>query len=104
MFQGTELTRLQERKNLLVAKSDANRRVLADEWRRLCSPENWMRETGRLARKHPAWTAILSAVAGALAVQTVRKPASVTGGIDRLAKLATMAVTVWRLVRRKKEG
>jgi hypothetical protein len=102
MFQKTELARLQEQKDLLVLQSRANRLLLAADWQRLRSPENWLHEAGNLARRHPLWTAALAAAAGVLAVKAVRKPGSVLGGMGRLGKLASTAFSVWKLFRREK--
>jgi hypothetical protein len=102
MFQKAELKRLQAQKDLLVLQSDANRLRLALEWQRLRSPEHWLDGAGQAARRHPIWTAVLSAVAGALTVQTVRKPGSILGGVQGLGKIATIALSVWRLFRSKK--
>ncbi len=102
MFEKNELARLQAQKELLVLQSDVNRRLLAADWQQLRSPENWMQEAGHLARRHPLWTAALTAVAGVLAVQAVRKPGNVLDGMGRLGKLAAMALSVWKLFCREK--
>jgi len=102
MFEKTELARLQAQKELLVLQSDVNRLLLAANWKQLRSPENWVHEAGHLARRHPLWTAALAALAGVLAVQTVRKPGSSLGGIAILGKLASTALSVWKLFRREK--
>lgn len=102
MFQKTELARLQAQKDLLVLQSSANRLLLAAEWQRLRSPEHWLDEAGRLVRRHPLLTAALAAATGVLAVQAVRKPGAVAGGIGRLGKLASLAFTVWKFMRREK--
>jgi hypothetical protein len=102
MFQKAELERLRLQKDLLVLQSDANRLLLAADWQRLRSPENWLHEAGNLARRHPLWTAALAAAAGVLAVKAVRKPGSAFGGIGRLGKLAATAFSVWKLFRRAK--
>lgn len=101
MFQKTELARLQAQKDLLVLQSDANRLLLAAEWERLRTPENWLNAAGQLARRHPLWTTALATAAGALTVQAVRKPGALAGGIGRLGKFVSLGLTVWRLFRRK---
>ena len=101
MLGKAELERLRLQKDLLVLQSDANRLLLAADWQRLRSPENWMHEAGKLARRHPIWTAALAAAAGVLAVKAVRKPGSVLGGMGRLGKLASTALSVWKLFRRE---
>jgi hypothetical protein len=102
MFQKAELARLQEQKDLLVLQSRANRLLLAADWQRLRSPENWLHEAGNLARRHPLWTAVLAAAAGVLAIKTMRKPGSILGGMGSLGKLASTALSVWKLFRRVK--
>lgn len=102
MFQKAELARLQAQKDLLVLQSSANRLLLAADWQRVRSPEQWLNEAGRLGRRHPLLTAALAAATGVLAVQTVRQPGAVVGGIGRLGKLATVAFSVWKLLRRGK--
>lgn len=101
MFQKAELNRLQQRKELLVVQSNAHRLLLRADWQRVRSPENWVGEAGRLARRHPVWVAVLSAVAGVAAVQAVRKPGSVTGGFEKLGRWASLAVSVWKMMRRQ---
>jgi hypothetical protein len=102
MFEKTELARLQAQKELLLLQSNANRLLLAADWQQLRSAENWVHEAGNLARRHPLWTAGLAAVAGVLAVQTMGKPGPGLGGIARLGKLASMALSLWKLFRREK--
>jgi len=102
VFGKNELTHLQAQKDLLVLQSDANRLLLAADWQQLRSPENWMHAAGNLARRHPLWTAALTAVAGVLTVQAVRKPGSSLVGIASLGKLASTALSVWKLFRRGK--
>lgn len=102
MFQKQELACLEARKALLALESDVNRQTLAADWHHLRRPETWVDEVGQVAKRHPIWTAVLSAIAGAMAIQTVRKPAAVSGGIDRLGKLATMAFSAWKLFKRAK--
>jgi hypothetical protein len=104
MFQKAELERLRARKDLLVLQSDANRLLLAADCAQLRSPEIWMAEAGNLARRHPVWTAALTAAAGALAVQTAGRSGGISGGIGRLGKFIPLALTVWRLIWRKKSG
>ncbi len=102
MFHKTELERLRMQKDLLVLQGDLNRLVLATEWQRLRSPENWIHEAGNLARRHPLWTAGLAAAAGMLAVRLVRKPRSVLSGIGQLGELAAAAFSAWKVFRRAK--
>ncbi len=102
MFEKNELASLQRQKDLLVLQSDANRLLLVADWQQLRSLENWRQEAGNLARRHPLWTAALATVAGVLAVRTARKPGSSLGGIARLGKMASTALSVWKLFRREK--
>lgn len=102
MFQKAELERLRLQKDLLVLQSDANRLLLAADWQRLRSPENWLHEASNVARRHPLWTTALAAAAGVLAVKAVRKPSSILGGMGSLGKLASTAFSVWKLFRREK--
>jgi hypothetical protein len=104
MFQKTELARLRAQKNLLVLKSDMNRLKLAVEWHRLQSPERWMQEATRAAKRHPLLTAALAAAGGIFTVQTWRNRGSTWGGISGLGKLASTAFTVWKLARKSKEA
>lgn len=98
MLRKTELKRLRLQRDLLILQSDANRMLLAADWRRLRSPEIWLNETGSLARQHPIWTTILTAAAGTLAAKVVGKP----GGLGRLGTFASVALAGWRLFRGKK--
>jgi hypothetical protein len=100
MFQRQELACLEARKSLLVLESDINRQTLAADWRHLRRPETWVDEVGQAAKRHPIWTAVLSALAGAVAVQSVRKSTAVASGIDRLGKIATVAFSVWKMFKR----
>ncbi len=102
MFQKTELTRLQTQKDLLVLRSQANRLLLAADWRQLRSPMRWGEEAGRLLQRHPVWTAALATAAGAMAVKAVRNPGTIIGGLGRLGKLASLAFSVWKIVRHQK--
>ena len=102
MFQGKELEQLRLQKEQLVLQSDANRQRLISDWQRLQSPGSWMDETLGLARRHPLWFAGLATAAGALAVKILRQPRTLLTGIGRLGELASMAISVWRLLRRKR--
>lgn len=99
MFQKAELERLRAQKALLVLQSDAHRLLLAADWQRVRSLENWRNAAGSLVSRHPAWTAALAAAAGALAVKAVRQPGSVMGGMRGLGKLTSVAFSVWKLMR-----
>ena len=86
----------------VVTLSDANRQKLMSDWQRLQSPGSWLDETLGLARRHPLWFAGLAAAAGALAVKILRQPRTLMTGIGRLGEIASMAFSVWRLLRRKR--
>lgn len=102
MFQRKELEQLRLQKEQLVLQSDANRQRLMTDWQRLQSPGLWLDETLGLARRHPLWIAGLATAAGALAVKTLRQPHTLMAGIGRLGELASVAFSVWRLLRRKR--
>lgn len=101
MFQRKELEQLRLEKEQLGSQSDAHRLQLMSDWQRLQSPGLWLDETRGLARRHPLWSAGLATVAGALAVKTLRQPRKFIAGIGRLGELASVAFSVWRLLRRK---
>lgn len=102
MFPKEELDRLQERKALLVLQSEVNRQKLTEDWQRLSSADFWVNEAHGMVRRHPALTAGLAAAGGMLAVRLVRKPGGIIGALGGLGKLASVAVTAWRLFRRQK--
>lgn len=101
MSRKSKLEQLRLEKNLLVLQSDANRLLLDSDWRRLRSPETWKNEAASLARRHPLWTAALAAGAGALAVNAMRKPASVTGLIGRFGNLVPLLLAGWKMFKGK---
>jgi len=84
-----------------VSQSDANRQRLSTDWQRLQSPETWLDEIAGIGRRHPWWTVSLAAMAGILAAKTLRHPRTFIGRVGRLGKFASLAFTVWRLLRRK---
>jgi len=102
MFQREELEKLRLEKEQLVFQSDAYRLQLMSDWQRLQSPEGWWDEMLGLARRHPLWFAGLASAAGALAVKTLRQPRTLMTGIGRLGELASVAFSIWRLLRRKR--
>ena len=102
MFQRKELEQLRLQKDQLVLQSDANRQKLMSDWQRLQSPGLWLDDTLGLARRHPLWFAGLATAAGALAVKILRQPRTLMTGIGRLGEIASMAFSVWRLLRRKR--
>ena len=101
MFQAAELERLRLQKDLLVLQSDVNRLLLKAECERLHAPQTWLNEAGILAKRHPLWTAVLATATGVLAVQGLRKPGGMMGGLGRLGKMASLAFTVWKLIKRQ---
>ena len=101
MFRQTELERLQLEKQRLVAESNAHRAKLAAEWRRLRSSACWAEEAGALLRRHPLGLVTLAATAGTLIARNLRHPRAALRRIRRMGKAASVAVTLWRLIRRK---
>jgi hypothetical protein len=102
MFQKAELERLQQRKVLLVLESETNRLRLAEDWRRLSSRQQWAEAAGGLVRRHPATVAALAIGAGLMASRFLRKPGGFTGGLAQLGKMASTALSVWRLLQKLK--
>lgn len=102
MLRKNEIARLRLQKDLLVLQSNANRLLLKADWQRLRSPEIWANETGNLARRHPIWTTLLTAAAGTLAAQAMRKSGGIASGLGRLGTFASVAMAGWKLFRRKK--
>jgi hypothetical protein len=103
MFQRKELAQLRLQKERLVLQSDANRQQLVSDWRRLQSPDFWLGEILRLAHRQPLWIVTLATVAGTLMAKTLRKPRTALNGIGRLGKFVSVAFSVWRLLRRKRQ-
>jgi len=79
MVRKTELEHLRIRRELLALQCDANRLMLAVEWRQLQSRDYWLAEAGKMARRHPLKAAALAAATGLLITKTVQNPA-VAGG------------------------
>lgn len=102
MFGKVEMERLKAQKSLLVLQSEVNRLQLAADWQKIRSPKNWVSSAGGMIRHFPILTTVLSTVAGALAVKTLRKPGMIMGGIGRLTKLASLALAGWKLFGEKK--
>jgi len=102
MFQRKELEQLRLQKEQLILQSDANRQRLMSDWRRLQSSEIWLDEILGLARRHPLWVAGLAATAGTLVAKTLRQPRKIMTRIGQVGKFASMAFSVWRLLRRKR--
>lgn len=97
MVRKTELEQLRIQKELLALQCDANRLILAAEWEQLQSRDYWLAEAGRLAKRHPLKAAALAAAAGLLVTQTVQKPAEISGWLGRLSRVASTALSVWKL-------
>jgi hypothetical protein len=102
MFQRKELEQLHLQKEQLASQSDANRQRLLSDWQRLQSPETWLGEMTGFSRRHPWWIVTLATIAGTLAAKTLRHPGTFINRIGRLGKFASVAFSVWRLLRRKK--
>ena len=97
MVGKTELERLHLQKERLALQCDADRHMLAAEWQQLRSRDYWLAEAGKMARRHPLWTAALAAGAGVLVTQAVRKPRGTTGWLHRLVRMASTASSLWKL-------
>lgn len=102
MFQKAELKDLQTRKDLLVLQSDTNRLLLTVEWRRLRTPETWMKGAGGVAGRHPLWAAALTVVTGVLTARILRKSAAVPGSGGWLGQLLPVALLIWKFLHREK--
>lgn len=103
MFQTAELARLEKRKTELVRQSEENRQKLMEHWERLSSSDYWVDEAHGLIRRHPAVTTGLAAAGGLLAVKLLRKPGNIFGALGGVGKMTSIAMTAWRLLRRRKE-
>lgn len=101
MFRETGLDQLRRQKERLILQSDANRRQLMADWRRLQSPECWRNQIFGMARRHPVGIATLAITTGLLAGKAMRRPGTLLTGIGRLGKFAPMMLTAWKLLRRK---
>lgn len=86
-----------------MAQSEANRQALAADWQRVCSPGNWLDEAGGFLRRHPASTTAAAVAAGMLMVKILRKRSGVTEIIGQVGKVASLALALWKLFRRKAE-
>ena|SRR5882724_12258831 len=102
MVRKIELEQLRIQKELLALQCDANRLILAAEWQQLQSRDYWLAEAGKMARRHPVKAAALAAAAGLLVTQTVQKPATAGGWLWRLSRVASTALSVWKLFSGKK--
>jgi type VI protein secretion system component VasF len=98
----TQLEELQRRKEQLVSQSEANRRRLAADWKILQSPRHWRDEALELARRHPMWVAALAATAGTLTFSGFRQRRTLIGRLGRWTKVASVALSVWKIFRGKK--
>jgi hypothetical protein len=103
MFQ-EELARLQEQKDLLVLQSEANRQRLASDWQHLASGDWWMNEAGGMMKRHPGYTAALGIAGGMFMVQALRNPGGLMGRLGRFSKLASLAVTGWKVFKNLKSS
>jgi hypothetical protein len=101
MFQKAELGELQAQKALLVLQSKANRLALAAEWKEFRATQTWMPGTSQLLRRQPIWAAGMAALMGALTVNVLRKPDAVSGLFGQIGNVLSLAVAIWRMLRRK---
>lgn len=104
MFGEAGLETLRLRKELLVLKSDTNRLLLASELQRVGSPEFWLVEAGKVARRHPVLTAALGGGVGLLAIQTLRRPGAALGWLRQLGTLSSAALPLWKLFKSSVRG
>ena len=103
MFQRKELEQLRLQKEQLISQSDANRKRLRSDWQRVRSSEIWLGEILALTRRHPLWTVALATAAGTLAAKTLRRPRTFMRRVGQVGKLASVAVSAWKLFRRKRQ-
>lgn len=85
-----------------MAQSEANRLAFIADWRRLQSPDPWLNEAGNFFRRHPLWLATLATAAGTFAVKIFRRPGTLFGRIGKWGKLASAAISAWKLINRGK--
>jgi len=90
---------LQQRKQLLVLQSQADRLTLTAEMQRLCSVDYWQREAGQVAGRHPLLAAAAAAAAGFVALKAVRRPGSVMSLLGGLGGVGSTLWSVWKSFR-----
>lgn len=89
MFGDEELEKLRLRKEVLAVECDAYRVLLAAQCRRLRQPGFWMDEAGKAVTQHPMLATVLGLGAGAIAMQTLRKPRSALGWLGKLSTVVS---------------
>ncbi len=104
MFGTNQLADLQRRKEQLVARSEANRQRLRAEWQQLKLLAAWRSEglAGRWRR--PLWAVAVLLATGLLAGRVVRRPGAWIRGVSAVTRFIPVALTVWRLFRRKRSS
>ncbi|MGA3267494.1 MAG: hypothetical protein ABSE16_11795 [Verrucomicrobiota bacterium] len=102
MFQAKELELLRLKRTQLGLQSDINRLKLTSDWQRFRSRENWLGEGWGLIKRHPVAVAALAAASGMLAARILRRPGRVINGVGRLGRLASVALTTWKLFQRSR--
>lgn len=101
MFGKTELEQLRQQKELLVARSDANRLLLELEWQRLHSGAFWQREATRSVREHPLLSAALAAGVGVVAIKALRHPGTLLKLVGRFSGVGSTLMSAWKLFGKK---
>ena len=94
MFGNEELEKLRLRKELLVVECDARRLLLVAGYQRLRSPDFWLAEAGRAARRHPWLTAALGVGAGVVGIQALRRPGALLRWLGRFGGTLSTLATV----------
>ena len=101
MFGQAELNRLQQRKQLLVLQSQADRLTLTAEVQQLWSMEFWQKGIGQIASRHPLLSAALAAAAGFVAFKAVRRPGMLLSMLGGLGGAGSTLLSLWKLFRPK---
>ena len=100
MFGKTQLEKIRLHKELLVARSEADRLLLALEWQRLSSVAFWQRKAGQSIREHPLLTASLGVGAGVLFFKALRHPANMIKWLAKLGGTGSTVFSAWKLFNR----
>lgn len=101
MFGGKELAKLRLQKELLVARSEADRLILMLEWERLRSGPFWQREITRGLVNHPTLTAALGAGAGFLVLKMLGRPGGWLRWIGRITGAGSTLLSLWKALQSK---
>ena len=101
MFGQAEIDRLQQRKQMLVLQSQADRLTLTAELQQLRSVEFWQKGVVQVATRHPLVSAALAAAAGFVAIKAVRRPGTLLGLLGGLGGAGSTLLSIWKLFRPK---